>query len=107
MLSSQQSEYAFVSAFHEPDPKNQRATRASPHVAEWKRAEEIDIKTLWDMGTWKIVDCPLDCTPLPGIWSYCIKRDSDGNICKYKARWCARRDMQMPWEYNNHTSLLH
>eukprot|EP00961_Rhodomonas_salina_P187713 2533362-Rhodomonas_salina.3 len=22
-------------------------------------------------------------------------------ISKYKARWCARGDMQMPWEYNN------
>eukprot|EP00961_Rhodomonas_salina_P107580 1448376-Rhodomonas_salina.1 len=53
------------------------------------------------MGTWKIVDTPRDCTPLPGVWSYRVKRDSDGNISKYKARWCVRGDMQMPWEYNN------
>eukprot|EP00961_Rhodomonas_salina_P149336 2010002-Rhodomonas_salina.2 len=53
------------------------------------------------MGTWKIVDCPLNCTPLPGVWSYSVKQDSNGIISKYKARWCARRDMQMPWEYNN------
>eukprot|EP00961_Rhodomonas_salina_P107579 1448375-Rhodomonas_salina.1 len=53
------------------------------------------------MGTWKLVDTPRDCTPLPGVWSYRVKRDRDGNISKYKARWCSSGDMQMPWEYNN------
>eukprot|EP00961_Rhodomonas_salina_P303138 3941115-Rhodomonas_salina.1 len=65
MLSSHQSKHAYVSAFHEPNPKNQRETRASQHVEEWKLAEEIEIKTLWGMGTWKIVDTPCGCTPLP------------------------------------------
>eukprot|EP00961_Rhodomonas_salina_P276893 3741647-Rhodomonas_salina.1 len=36
MLSSHQSKHAYVSAFHEPDPKNQREMRASRHVEEWK-----------------------------------------------------------------------
>eukprot|EP00961_Rhodomonas_salina_P298730 3938330-Rhodomonas_salina.1 len=79
MLSSQQSDCAYTSAFHEPDPKSQRETRASPHAEQWKQAEEIEIKMLWGM----------------------VKCDSDGNISKYKASWCARGDMQMPWEYKN------
>eukprot|EP00961_Rhodomonas_salina_P155382 2092487-Rhodomonas_salina.1 len=53
------------------------------------------------MGTWQIVDQPQNCTPLPGVWSYQVKRYRDGNVSKYKAQWCARGDMQMPWEYNN------
>eukprot|EP00961_Rhodomonas_salina_P090888 1223060-Rhodomonas_salina.1 len=53
------------------------------------------------MGTWQIVDQPQNCTPLPGVWLYHVKHDQDGNISKYKAQWCARGDMQMPWEYNN------
>eukprot|EP00961_Rhodomonas_salina_P203108 2740625-Rhodomonas_salina.1 len=101
MLSSQQSEHAYTSAFHEADLKNQCETQASPNVENWKQAEEIEIKTLWGMGMWQIVDQPLNCTPLPGVWSYCVKRDQDGNISKYKALWCAHGDMQMPWEYNN------
>eukprot|EP00961_Rhodomonas_salina_P118172 1590347-Rhodomonas_salina.1 len=97
MLSSQQSEHAYTSAFHEADPKNQCKTRASPNVEKWKQAEEIEIKTLWGMGTWQIVDQPQNCTPLPGVWSYRVKRNRDGNISKYKAQWCAHGDMQMPW----------
>eukprot|EP00961_Rhodomonas_salina_P098433 1324558-Rhodomonas_salina.1 len=53
------------------------------------------------MGTWQIVNLPSNCTELPGVWSYQVKCDCDGNISKYKASWCACGDMQMPCEYNN------
>eukprot|EP00961_Rhodomonas_salina_P198747 2680776-Rhodomonas_salina.1 len=54
-----QTEHAYTSSFHEPDPKNQHATRSSPCAEEWKCTEEIEIKTLsWDLGTWEIVVTP-------------------------------------------------
>eukprot|EP00961_Rhodomonas_salina_P071636 961911-Rhodomonas_salina.1 len=99
MLSACQTEHAYVSCFHEADPKNQSETRASPSVEDWKCAEEIEIKTHWGLGTWEIVSTPKGCVPLPDTWSYSVKQDCDGNVSKYKTRWCARGDMQMPWEY--------
>eukprot|EP00961_Rhodomonas_salina_P035336 475463-Rhodomonas_salina.1 len=73
MLSEGQTEHVYMSSFHEPNPKNQRATRSSPRAEEWKRAEEIEIKTLWDLGTWEIVATPTGCVPLPCTWSYSVK----------------------------------
>eukprot|EP00961_Rhodomonas_salina_P110041 1481087-Rhodomonas_salina.1 len=68
MLSAQQSDCAFVSAFPEPCPKNQCSTRALTRAQEWIASEVKELKTLSDMGTREIVTIPHNCTPLPGTW---------------------------------------
>jgi hypothetical protein len=101
MLSATQAEHGFSSAYHDRDPKNQRAARASPRAEMWKQSEEREIKKLWDMGTWEVTEIPEGVTLLPGTWSYKIKRDKDWNVTKLNARWNCRGDLQFPWEYNN------
>eukprot|EP00961_Rhodomonas_salina_P008937 122103-Rhodomonas_salina.1 len=102
MLSAEQTNCGFVSAFHKPCPKNQRQTRASPLAAEWIASKVKELKTLNDMGTWEIVAILHNCTPLPGTWTYRVrvKTDDQGLECQLKSRWCTRGDLQQQWEYN-------
>lgn len=41
-------------------------------------------------GTWKPVERPTDQNVLTAKWAFKRKRDIDGNIKRYKARWIAR-----------------
>ena len=52
------------------------------------------------MGTFEICDKPLHVLPLPSRFTYCLKRNQDGSLCKYKARLVARGDMQTEDEYS-------
>jgi hypothetical protein len=38
------------------------------------------------MGTWELVDKPLDVTPIPNEWVFTKKRDKAGHVVKYKAQ---------------------
>jgi len=58
MVNSQQYEHGYVSELAPIEPKTQREARASPQAFKWKEAERIELKTIWDMGTFLIVDRP-------------------------------------------------
>lgn len=75
MINSEQTNHSCISTFHEPTPKSQHTTRASPRAAVWIASEVKELTTLWDMGTFEIVRIPLNCTPLPGTWQYSVKVD--------------------------------
>eukprot|EP00961_Rhodomonas_salina_P118155 1590189-Rhodomonas_salina.1 len=64
------------------EPKNERQARASSHAKEWLTAEEIELKTIYKMGTFKIVDLPPGVIPLPSRFTYKIKLDKHGAITK-------------------------
>eukprot|EP00961_Rhodomonas_salina_P199869 2695388-Rhodomonas_salina.1 len=38
------------------EPKNERQARASSHAKEWLITEEIELKTIYKMGTFEIVE---------------------------------------------------
>mmetsp|Transcript_61192 Transcript_61192/g.126355 ORF Transcript_61192/g.126355 Transcript_61192/m.126355 type:complete len:227 (+) Transcript_61192:2192-2872(+) len=40
------------------EPKSQAEARKSPQAAKWKQAEHVELKTIWDMGTFQVVDRP-------------------------------------------------
>jgi len=100
MLEANQSEFCYLSEFEPLEPKTQREARASAQRHEWQIAEQIELKTIWDMGTFEIVDTPKHVTPLPSRFTYLIKRCQDGSIAKFKARLVARGDMQSEDEYS-------
>eukprot|EP00961_Rhodomonas_salina_P201945 2724027-Rhodomonas_salina.1 len=82
------------------EPKNERQARASSHAKEWLIAEEIELKTIYKMGTFEIVDLPPGVIPLQSRFTYKIKCYSNGAIAKLKARLVARGDMQTEDEYS-------
>jgi len=100
MLQSQQYEHNYVCDIDMVEPKNERQAREGTHAQEWLTAEEIELKTIWKMGTFEIVDIPPGCIPLPSRFTYRIKRDKLGAIAKLKARLVARGDMQNEDEYS-------
>jgi hypothetical protein len=65
------------------------------HVSKWRAAAETEIRTLERMGTWvEVPQTEATSKILPGTWAYRRKRSPDGEIKKYKARYCVRGDLQ-------------
>lgn len=100
MLEANQANDQYIHNTELAEPKNERAARASSHAKEWLIAEEIELKTIYKMGTFEIVDLPPGVVPLPSRFTYKIKRDKHGVIAKLKARLVARGDMQTKDEYS-------
>ena len=60
---------------------------------EWKKAMDEEIKAHIKNGTYELVplaSLPTGRKPIGSTWTYAIKRDSQGNITRYKARMCAQ-----------------
>jgi len=100
MLQSQQYEHNYNCDFEPVEPKNEREAREGQFASNWMTAEEIELKTIWKMGTFEITDLPPGVIPLPSRFTYRIKRDKLGAIAKLKARLVARGDMQTEDEYS-------
>ena len=101
MLMAEQTDDKYKAVFHELCPKNWREARSCPQSEKWLQSEEIEIKKLWDKGTWEIVDTPAGVQPLRCTTSYKVKTDKNGDLLQRKARVCADGSFQFPWEYNS------
>ena len=66
----------------------------SPHAQGFKKAAGVEIDTLIKMGVWEEVRREPWMAVLPSTWAFRVKRTWDGTICKMKARFCARGDLQ-------------
>ena len=56
-----------------------------------------EIASLESKGTWKVVErsaMPSGFKAVPGTWAQRIKRLPDGQLNKFKSRWCCRGDLQ-------------
>lgn len=76
------------------EPKYWRSMLKHPHAEGFKKAAEAEIQALNSMGTWKVVPKRPGITPLPMMWRFLYKFDEKGYLTKYKARVCARGDLQ-------------
>lgn len=68
-----------------------------PNAAEWARAIEEELDQLEKNNTWELVhksNVQPGYRPLGGKWVYKIKRDVDGNIARFKARWVVKGYLQ-------------
>ena len=86
-------------AFHTgtPDePKTYKDALQSPKWGEWKKAMQKELFDLDTQNTWSLVDLPQDKTPLKGRWVFKLKKNSTGDIEKYKARWVIKGFLQQP-----------
>lgn len=62
----------------------------------WKVAMDKEYKQLQDLGTYTLEDLPPDRKAVGCRWVFTIKRDSQGNVVKYKARLVAQGFSQIP-----------
>lgn len=73
-----------------PDEPSLKKALQSGEAAEWREAMQREYDALVGNGIWKPVDRSTDQHVLKAKWALKRKRDTDGNIKRYKARWVAR-----------------
>ena len=75
-------------------------------ATEYLDAMKLEIQTLKNQNTWVTVDRPNTKAVLKGTWAFKLKRLPDGTVNRYKARFCARGDMQTKGvDFSRHTLL--
>ena len=71
-------------------PKTFHDALESPHAEYWKAAMDDEMESMESNGVWELVDAPSDRKSVGGRWVYALKRDRDGQVLKFKARWVAK-----------------
>jgi Reverse transcriptase (RNA-dependent DNA polymerase) len=82
----------------DPDYPRYHQVLASPDYQRWVDAMQKEISMLEQMGTWTRMlrsDVPAAKRVLKSTWAFRKKRSPDGEVLKYKARFCVRGDMQV------------
>ena len=83
------------SADSQADNPNWRQAMYVQFADEYWEAAVTKIETLESMGMWKIFDREDDINVIWLTWDFKLKRYPYGLINHFKARLCARVDMQM------------
>ena len=63
--------------------------------SKWIESAQVEISALVKQGTWiEVPHSDAKTKILPGTWTFRHKRTPDGEIKKYKGRYCVRGDLQ-------------
>lgn len=89
------AELAYLGEELSDEPTYQQALKR-PDSAQWRRAMEFELGQLRRMGTWELVPVPDGKNIVGNKWVLRIKRDSQGDLVKYKARLVAQGFTQEP-----------
>ena len=73
---------------------------------KWLEAARLEIKALESNRTWKEVPkSAAETKIIPGTWVFRRKRTPDGEIKKYKGRFCVRGDL-IEGDFNTHAPVV-
>ena len=72
------------------DEPTYREALAGPQATEWKKAMKAEYDALVANGTWDVVPRPKGMNIIGSKWVLRVKRNADGSVCKFKARFVAR-----------------
>ena len=75
-------------------PTNFKDAMNDKYADEWYTAASSEIKSLLDNNAWNIVDKPTNKPIISTTWVFKVKTNINGEIEKFKARLCARGDLQ-------------
>jgi len=80
-----------------PEPKSWKEMMNHPMSTHFRAAAHKEIRALITKHTWDEVARPTQPKHniLPTTWKFTYKPDADGYITKFKARLCARGDLQL------------
>jgi hypothetical protein len=78
------------------EPVSYNQAMKTPEKPMWKKAVEAEYLSLTRNSTWDLVPYLGTMKVIGSMWKFKLKRDSTGNITKYKARLVARGDQQEP-----------
>ena len=63
---------------------------------DWEKAIQSELLQLQQMGTWKLVDKPLNSIPIANKWTFIKKRNKASEVIKHKARLVVKGCAQRP-----------
>ncbi|GIL88635.1 hypothetical protein Vretifemale_16557 [Volvox reticuliferus] len=72
------------------EPSTYEEAINSPEAVHWRQAMDEEIASLHAQGTWRLEHPPQGANVIPGKWVYKLKRDANGGIERYKARYVAK-----------------
>ena len=90
-------DFAFATQFDVEELETYERAMSGPHSQQWAQAMKEELDQLHKNETWTLVDKETvepDHKPLGGKWVYKVKRDVDGNIARFKARWVVKGYLQ-------------
>lgn len=104
----------FAGATHKPPHRDTlpkelthwRGMLRHEHAEGFKKAADLGYNTMTSMKTWDVVPKQPGHTPLPLMWRFLYKFDENGYFTKYKARVCARGDLQSVSEEEKYAATL-
>src|SRR5436190_20578711 len=76
------------------EPRTLEEALSGPHRTQWLNAAHAEVKSLKAKGVYRLVDRAPKMKVLGSKWVFKLKRDQDGNIIKYKARYVVKGFMQ-------------
>jgi hypothetical protein len=76
------------------EPKTLQEALSSPNRTQWLSAIHTEVRSLQAKGVYRLVDRSPKMKVLGGKWVFKLKRDQDGNIIKFKARYVVKGYMQ-------------
>ena len=92
-----QDQFVCSTQFDVEEPETYVRAMQGRNGAKWAKAMEEELDQLRKNETWELVhksDIEPSHRPLEGKWVYKVKRDVNGNITRFKARWVGKGYLQ-------------
>ncbi|KAJ9675422.1 hypothetical protein PVL29_024372 [Vitis rotundifolia] len=83
MIYLQEHEY---DGYDASDPVTYQEAIHCPQFTSWKEAMDDEMNSMYMNGVWDLIELPHGCKPVGCKWVFKTKRDSSGQIERYKAR---------------------
>ena len=71
-----------------PKTRTDALTRRDAHL--WQQAMDEEMASLRDANAWELLALPSGATTTGGRWVFDFKRDANGTVTRYKARYVAQ-----------------
>ena len=82
---------SFVECFScEAVPNSLEEVKRSQSRDDWLEAMTKEFNSLVDNKTWELCELPAHKKSLGGRWVFALKKDENGEVVKYKARYVAK-----------------
>lgn len=79
------------------EPETYNKAMQGPHAAQWSQAMREKLDSLHENNTWTLIpkeEMQAGHRALGGKWVYKVKRDVEGKISRFKARWVVKGYLQ-------------
>lgn len=92
-----EAQFVFSTQIDVEEPETYNRAMNGTHAPQWSQAMREELDQLEKNNTWTLVwkdQIPASHCPLGGKWVYKVKRDVNGNIACFKARWVVKGYLQ-------------